>query len=594
MSKSKQAAPLVEAGSQRLLRPAFDRFEGRHYGGLAASLALHFVVLMGMWWTAKTPRPPQPVLVEVEIIQAEPIKAASRFTPAKSTKLATKESKLKQKPPKPAQPKTAQKTPQEPMPEIQEYEMDATVVKAGRRDAKARQQAGKIALPSVSRPVALTSRADLAQVRLNQSAEQTASAAMQQSEQRGTLKPRLSSVGQQASSRLQLPPQVGVESENGPKLIASNAPAAQTLAPEFRHSARPGGTYSSQGGAAQPAMGGGPASEATQAHSLQSSSYAGSPPGNPLAPRVANAMAGTAPGAQPGKTAGRGIGQFSGLTALADARTGSASPTEIRSSGGQGEVAVSGAPINPMQNATQINSAGGTGNKAAAANSGTGTTRAGGGDASQSGGGSSRGMEEGNGSGQLVAAGVAGRSIGTAAKGMSAAIVPEGGGSMTAALADESGAAPMQRIQARGTAYATEERYATQALKVHSPKSVCELPLMMAGFDRRPLPEGLASIMGSESAMLMESPPVLLPGNLQPTYPLAALASRQQGKAVIRAQVLASGQVGEAFIKQTSGAGLLDQAAVATVRNWRFKPAKRNGEAVPAWVNVPIEYRNPS
>ena len=584
MSKNKPAAPMIEAGSGRLLHPGFDRFEGRHYGGLAASLALHFIVLTGLWWTAKTPRPPQPYLVEVEILQAEPIKTTSKATPSKLTKLSTKESKLRQKQPKP---KTAQKTPLEPVPEIQEYEMDATVVKAGKRGSKSRRRAAKVALPDVSRPVALTSRAAL-----NQSPEQTAAASLQQSERRGTLKPRLSSVGQQASSRLQLPSQAGVESENGPKLIASNAPAAQTLAPEYRHSSRPGGTYSSQGGAARPAMGGGPASEAAQAHSLQSSSLAGSPAGNPAAYRVTNAVQGAAPG----KTSGRTTGQFSGPVAVADARTGAARPTEIRSSGGQGELAASGVPINPMQ----INSAGGTANKAApagasaGAGAGVGTARTGGGDASQPGGSSSRGMEEGSGASSLLAAAGQGRSIGAAAKGMSAAIVPEGGGSMTAALADESGAAPMQRIQARGTAYATEERYATQALKVHSPKSVCELPLMMAGFDRRPLPEGLASIMGSESAMVMEAPPVLLPGNIQPTYPLAALASRLQGKAVIRAQVLASGQVGEAFIKQTSGAAVLDQAAVATVRNWRFKPARRNGEPVPAWVNVPIEYRNPS
>jgi protein TonB len=94
--------------------------------------------------------------------------------------------------------------------------------------------------------------------------------------------------------------------------------------------------------------------------------------------------------------------------------------------------------------------------------------------------------------------------------------------------------------------------------------------------------------------MVMEAPPVLLPGNIQPTYPAAAVFSRAQGKAVVRAQVLPSGQVGEAFIRQSTGAQALDQAALATVRGWKFKPARRNGQPVPAWVNVPIEYRNPS
>lgn len=572
----------VESTRLRRLAPTFDRFGGRHYGGLAASLALHFIVLTSLWWTQHTPLPPKPHLVEVEIIQAELIKTASRVTPSKTTKTSTRESKLRQKLPKPKHPPEQKPELQEA---IQEYEMDATVVKAGKRGGKLRSKTAKVALPDVSRPVTLTARAAL-----NRSPEQSAAASLQQAEQRGTLKPRLSSVGQQASSRLQLPSRAGVESENGPQLIARNAPAAQTLAPEYRHSSRPGGKYSSQGGAAQPAMGGGASSEAAQAYSLQSSNASGSPAGNPAAAAyAANAAPSTAPvgvtGTAPAGVAGRTQGQTSSPVATGTARSGAATPTEIRSSGGQSEVAASGAPINPMQ----INSAGG----AAGAVRAAGAT--GGVDVSQPGtGGSGRGMEEGGGTGALLAAGGSGRSISGAASGMSAAIVPDGGNAMSSGLKDDTGASPMQQVQARGTAYATEERYATQALKVHSPRSVFELPLMMAGFDRRPLPEGLANIMGSESAMRMEAPPVLLPGNIQPTYPLAALAGRQQGKAVVRAQVLPSGQVGEAFIRDSSGYTLLDQAAVATVRNWRFKPARRNAQPVSAWVNVPIEYRNPS
>jgi TonB family protein len=176
---------------------------------------------------------------------------------------------------------------------------------------------------------------------------------------------------------------------------------------------------------------------------------------------------------------------------------------------------------------------------------------------------------------------------------MSAAIIPAGGSS-TVRPDDAASASSMQRVEARAVAQVITDRYAAKELKVSSPKSVCELPLMMAGLDRKPLPEGLASIMGSESAMVMESPPVLLPGNLQPTYPAAAVFSQLKGKAVVRAQVLANGLVGEAFLRQSTGAPVLDQAALATVRAWRFRPAHRNGEPVPAWVNVPIEYRNPS
>jgi protein TonB len=117
---------------------------------------------------------------------------------------------------------------------------------------------------------------------------------------------------------------------------------------------------------------------------------------------------------------------------------------------------------------------------------------------------------------------------------------------------------------------------------------------MLAGFDRKPLPEGLATIMGSESAMVMEAPPELLPGNLQPTYPAAALVGNHRGVVTIRAQVLTNGQVGEMFVRPPRVAPVLEQAAMDTIRRWRFKPARRNGEPVSAWVNIPIEYRNPT
>jgi TonB family protein len=588
MTKNSLAAgagsPPVESAPANLrqLNPAFDRFEARDFGSLAASLVLHFIILMGLWATTHTPQPPKPVLIDVEIIQAEPIQVAGKATPTKATKLA-RESKSRQRPPKPKQQKAPQD--QHAVPEMREYEMDATVVKAGKRGAKSRKLAGKVALPDVSRPVGIDSRAVP-----GQAPEQTTGAGLQQSEQQGSLKPRLSSLGQQASSRMQSPARAGVESENGPRLIASNAPAAQTLTPEYRHSSRPGGQYSSQGGAAQPAMGGGPASEAAQPYSLQSSTLAGRPAGNPAAPRNAVAQGGAG---------ARGVNPLSGAAPVGTAAARGAgmdasAPTEILSSGGQGQVAAAGAPVNPLQ----ISSSGGTGSKAAVAGpaaSGSGSSgRTSGGDASQPGGrGGSQGMDEGSGQGQLASSASAGRAVGPA-RSMSAAIIPEGGGGSTVRPADASSAAPMQRVEAQAVAQVITDRYASRELKASSPKSVCELPLMMAGFDRKPLPEGLASIMGSESAMIMESPPVLLPGNVQPNYPAAAMFTRQQGKVVVRAQVLANGQVGEAFLRQSTGAPVLDQAALATVRSWRFKPATRNGQPVPAWVNVPIEYRNPS
>lgn len=561
----------------RQLYPGFDQFERRHVGGLLASFALHFVVLMGIWWSRSAPQPPEPKLVEVEIIQAEPIKASGKTATVKLAKISKRESNRKQKPPKShVQPRM------KPVPlEAREYDMAAQVVTAS--GGKSRKHSGKVALPDVSHPVTMSGREVLTPAAISRAPEQAQVSSLQAAEQRGTLKPRLSSIGQQASSRMQLPSQAGVESENGPKLIASSAPSSQTLAPEYRQSSRPGGAYSSQGGAAQPAMGGGPSSEASQAYSLQSSSYAGSPAGNPAASSYNT-------GGVPQGRAGRTSGLMSGPVSAGVSRSGEAAPTEIHSSGGQNQVASNGVPINPLK----INSSGGTtGGKATVA---AGSTGVGGGDATEPGYGSSgSGMVESGDGGRLASSSGSRGSIGGSGKSMSASIVPEGSGVVTAGLGEDSIVArELQSEKAPGTARVIEERYAARELRVNSPKTLCELPLLLAGLDRKPLPEGLASIMGSESAMVMEAPPVLLPGNLLPSYPLAALGSRQQGKVIVRVQVLSDGRVGQAFIRDTSGSKPLDDAAVATVRGWRFQPARRNGQPVPAWVNVPIEYRNPS
>jgi protein TonB len=44
-------------------------------------------------------------------------------------------------------------------------------------------------------------------------------------------------------------------------------------------------------------------------------------------------------------------------------------------------------------------------------------------------------------------------------------------------------------------------------------------------------------------------------------------------------------------LDRSSGSGVLDSAALATVKNWRFVPARRGAEPLEAWVIVPIIFR---
>ena len=78
--------------------------------------------------------------------------------------------------------------------------------------------------------------------------------------------------------------------------------------------------------------------------------------------------------------------------------------------------------------------------------------------------------------------------------------------------------------------------------------------------------------------------------NPRPPYPLAARRMGYHGKVVLNVEVLAEGRAGEVLLQQSSGHDLLDQAALQTVKTWRFTPAKRLGQPVTHWFLVPIKY----
>lgn len=79
--------------------------------------------------------------------------------------------------------------------------------------------------------------------------------------------------------------------------------------------------------------------------------------------------------------------------------------------------------------------------------------------------------------------------------------------------------------------------------------------------------------------------------NPPPEYPAAARRRGQEGRVLVRAEVLADGRCSRVELKQGSGHALLDQAALEAVRKWRFVPARQGDVAVSAWVDVPIAFK---
>jgi protein TonB len=78
--------------------------------------------------------------------------------------------------------------------------------------------------------------------------------------------------------------------------------------------------------------------------------------------------------------------------------------------------------------------------------------------------------------------------------------------------------------------------------------------------------------------------------NPKPSYPALSRRLGEQGKVVVRVLIGVDGTAQQAEIRASSGYERLDQAALATVRSWRYVPGKRGGVPEAMWFNVPINF----
>ncbi|WP_374326778.1 energy transducer TonB [Azonexus sp.] len=79
--------------------------------------------------------------------------------------------------------------------------------------------------------------------------------------------------------------------------------------------------------------------------------------------------------------------------------------------------------------------------------------------------------------------------------------------------------------------------------------------------------------------------------NPPPPYPPLARRMGEEGKVILRVSVTPQGTAEAVEIRTSSGSKRLDEAALKTVRNWKFIPAKRGDVAVQSWVLVPIIFK---
>jgi len=79
--------------------------------------------------------------------------------------------------------------------------------------------------------------------------------------------------------------------------------------------------------------------------------------------------------------------------------------------------------------------------------------------------------------------------------------------------------------------------------------------------------------------------------NPKPPYPLEARNKGCEGKVKLKVEVLSDGRVGEIELKESSGYEVLDQSALATVKKWKFIPARNGKVSISCWVIVPITFQ---
>jgi protein TonB len=119
-----------------------------------------------------------------------------------------------------------------------------------------------------------------------------------------------------------------------------------------------------------------------------------------------------------------------------------------------------------------------------------------------------------------------------------------------------------------------------ETLDVLAPSNYCPLPIHFQPDNRPP-----------------QAPPdrVELPSyganNPSFVYPVMANIYGVEGKLIMRVQVLSDGRPGEMLLKQSSGNGILDKDAREQLARWRYNPARKNGQTVTSWIDVPVIYR---
>ncbi len=79
--------------------------------------------------------------------------------------------------------------------------------------------------------------------------------------------------------------------------------------------------------------------------------------------------------------------------------------------------------------------------------------------------------------------------------------------------------------------------------------------------------------------------------NPAPGYPRLAKKRGYQGTVILEVLVTKEGRAGKVNLFQSSRYSVLDDAAVSSVKKWRFEPGEKGDKKVDMWVKIPIRFQ---
>ena len=105
--------------------------------------------------------------------------------------------------------------------------------------------------------------------------------------------------------------------------------------------------------------------------------------------------------------------------------------------------------------------------------------------------------------------------------------------------------------------------------------------------EKKPAPQRPPPVISPKVANV---PAPVVIRNKPPFYPETARRSGWEGRVIVRVEVSAEGVPTSVTLAKSSGYGVLDQAALRSVKGWRFQPRSMGGIAMAGAVDVPVSF----